>query len=45
MLVGDLGTRIRSCLLDNSDVDGRSGTGAVDLCVRHCEAGLIDKKI
>lgn len=33
--------RIGSCLLDNSDVDGRSGAGAVDLGIRHFEAGLL----
>ena len=27
----------RRCLLDNSDVDRRSGAGAVDLCVGHCD--------
>lgn len=32
--------RIGKLLLDNSDVDRRSGAGAVDLGVGHCEAGF-----
>jgi hypothetical protein len=32
--------RLGKLLLDNSNVDRRSGAGAVDLGVGHCEAGF-----